>query len=122
MSNNLSILQVTLLCLYAMGMAGGQILFKFASFGLVREASLIVRLLNVLQNPYFIAAVTLYFLLTVFWVWFLSFTPLSRAYPFLALAFGMVPIVASFVFAEPLGFRPLVGILFVLGGLILVAI
>jgi hypothetical protein len=35
-------------------------------------------------------------------VWILSFTPLSRAYPFLALAFALTPALGCLVFAEPL--------------------
>ena len=42
-----------------------------------------------LLNGYFFVAVILYAALTVLWVWILSFTPLSRAYPFVALAFAL---------------------------------
>jgi hypothetical protein len=34
------------------------------------------------------------------WVWFLSFTPLSRAYPFVALAFVLTPLLAVSLFGE----------------------
>jgi hypothetical protein len=33
----------------------------------------------------------IYAALTVLWVWILSFTQLSRTYPFLALAFAIMP-------------------------------
>ena len=46
------------------------------------------RLLGLLHNVYFLLAVLLYAGLSVLWVWLLSFTPLSRAYPFVALAFA----------------------------------
>ena len=39
----------------------------------------------------FFVALILYAALTVLWVWILSYTPLSRAYPFLALAFALTP-------------------------------
>ncbi len=39
----------------------------------------------------FFVALILYAALTVLWVWILSFTQLSRTYPFLALAFAIMP-------------------------------
>jgi drug/metabolite transporter (DMT)-like permease len=51
---------------------------------------------------YFFVALILYAALTVLWVWILSYTPLSRAYPFLALAFALTPALGCLVFAEPL--------------------
>jgi drug/metabolite transporter (DMT)-like permease len=50
----------------------------------------------------FFVALILYAALTVLWVWILSYTPLSRAYPFLALAFALTPALGCLVFAEPL--------------------
>ena len=54
---------------------------------------------------YFFVALILYAALTVLWVWIQSFTPLSRAYPFLALAFALTPALGCLVFAEPLSMR-----------------
>src|SRR5258706_14301237 len=46
----------------------------------------------------FFVALILYAALTVLWVWILSFTQLSRTYPFLALAFASRQrLVASFL-------------------------
>jgi hypothetical protein len=39
----------------------------------------------------FFVALILYAALTILWVWILSFTQLSRTYPFLALAFAIMP-------------------------------
>ena len=50
----------------------------------------------------FFVALILYAALTVLWVWILSFTQLSRTYPFLALAFALTPALGCLVFAEPL--------------------
>jgi hypothetical protein len=44
-----------------------------------------------LLNGYFFVALILYAALTILWVWIQSFTQLSRAYPFLALAFALTP-------------------------------
>jgi drug/metabolite transporter (DMT)-like permease len=104
MSNDrLALSQAALLLAYAAGMAGGQLLFKAAA------------------NVYFLAAIVLYVALTVLWVWILTFTPLSRAYPFVALAFAITPLLAGFVFGEAVTARLMIGIGLILGGLLLVA-
>jgi drug/metabolite transporter (DMT)-like permease len=57
----------------------------------------------------------------VLWVWLLTFTPLSRAYPFVALAFAITPLLGGLVFNEPIAPRLLLGIGTVLVGLFLIA-
>jgi drug/metabolite transporter (DMT)-like permease len=66
------------------------------------DGPLAERIAGFLLNGYFFVALILYARLTVLWVWILSFTPLSRAYPFLALAFALTPALGCLVFAEPL--------------------
>lgn len=122
MSNDrLALPQVALLLAYAVGMAGGQLLFKAAALRYAAEAPLGERLLSLVQNIYFVAAVALYVALTVLWVWILTFTPLSRAYPFVALAFAVTPLLGGLVFGEPMTARLMIGIGFILCGLLLVA-
>ena len=121
MNVGLSLPQIALLAAYAVGMAGGQILFKLASVRFTGDAPLVERTLSTLLNGYFLAALTLYLALAVLWVWILSFTPLSRAYPFVALAFALTPVLAGFFFAEPLSLRLMAGIGAILVGLVLVA-
>lgn len=120
MNERLSLGQVALLCAYALGMAAGQLLFKSAAARLAPGEALVDRLLGLALNVYFVAAIALYFSLSVLWVWVLSFTPLSRAYPFVALAFAVTPILAGVLFGEPLSARLLVGIAVILCGLVLV--
>jgi drug/metabolite transporter (DMT)-like permease len=122
MSNDrLALSQAALLLAYAAGMAGGQLLFKAAALRYAAEAPLGERLLSLVQNVYFLAAIALYVALTVLWVWILTFTPLSRAYPFVALAFAITPLLAGFVFGEAMTARLLIGLGFILCGLLLVA-
>jgi drug/metabolite transporter (DMT)-like permease len=59
--------------------------------------------------------------LTLLWVWILTFTPLSRAYPFVALAFALTPALGGLVFGEPISFRLVIGIVLILCGLVFVA-
>jgi drug/metabolite transporter (DMT)-like permease len=121
MSDRLTAAQIALLCAYALGMTAGQILFKLASSSFAGSAPLPEKALSLLHNGFFLTAVVFYLLLTVAWVWILSFTPLSRAYPFVALAFAITPLVAGLSFGEALTPRLLIGIVVILCGLFLVA-
>ena len=121
MSERLSIAQIAILCGYAGGMAAGQILFKLASLRLVPDGSLVERVSSLLQNWLFLAALAVYLVLSVLWVWVLSFTPLSRAYLFVALSFAIVPVAGAVLFAEPLSPRLMIGIGLILCGLLFVA-
>jgi drug/metabolite transporter (DMT)-like permease len=121
MSQSLSLTQIALLCFYALGMAAGQMLFKLASLRIVADAPLIERLGHVLVNWAFLAALAIYLALSVLWVWILSFTPISRAYLFVALSFAIVPIFGAALFAEPMSLRLGIGIAIILAGLFLVA-
>ncbi|HME26124.1 MAG TPA: EamA family transporter [Acetobacteraceae bacterium] len=71
-------------------------------------------------NLWFIAALLLYAALSVIWVWILSDTPLSIAYPFVALAFVLTPLLGHFAFGEALGWSHAAGLALVVGGLLLV--
>jgi drug/metabolite transporter (DMT)-like permease len=121
MSERLSIAQIAILCGYAGGMAAGQILFKLASLRLAPDGSLVERVSSLLQNWLFLAALAIYLVLSVLWVWVLSFTPLSRAYLFVALSFAIVPVAGAVLFAEPLSPRLMIGIGLILCGLLFVA-
>jgi drug/metabolite transporter (DMT)-like permease len=121
MNERLTLTQVAILSSYAVGMAGGQLLFKAAALRSAPSDPLPDRLFLLLLNWRFLLALALYFALAVLWVWVLSFTPLSRAYPFVALAFALTPLAAYMIFAEPLTLRVIIGIAVVLCGLILVS-
>lgn len=122
MTERLTLSQVILLIGYSAGMAGGQVLFKVAAMRYAAfDGTLGDRLLGLLQNVYFLSALLLYAGLALLWVWVLSFTPLSRAYPFVALAFAATPLLGGMLFSEPLSLRLVAGIFFILSGLFLVA-
>jgi drug/metabolite transporter (DMT)-like permease len=119
--DRLTLSQIAWLVAYAFGMAGGQLLFKAAALRYAPDSSAGERILSLVSNGYFLSAVVLYVSLTVLWVWLLTFTPLSRAYPFVALAFAITPLLGGWVFNEPLAPRFLLGIVTVLIGLFLIA-
>ena len=118
--HRLGAVQIALLAAYAAGMAGGQILFKLAAQRLTPGGTFAERLVELFGNAYFLAAFALYCGLALAWVWILTFTPLSRAYPFVALAFAITPLLGAWVFAEPIGPRLVAGIVVIAVGLFLV--
>jgi drug/metabolite transporter (DMT)-like permease len=127
MSERLSLLQIVLLVFYAGAMACGQLLFKLAALRGAQAGRLDApadglgeRLLSLAANRYFAAAVALYAALTLLWVWILTFTPLSRAYVFVALAFAITPLAGGIAFGEPITLRLVIGIGFICCGLLFV--
>ena len=120
MNDRLSFAQIALLVAYAAGMVGGQVLFKLAALRAPVEGPLGERLPGLLLNWYFATAVVLYAALSVLWVWILTFTPLSRAYVFVALAFAVTPLLGGWLFAEPISARLVIGVVLICGGLLFV--
>lgn len=109
---------VVMLVLYSVMLASGQILFKMAAEAARAEGgSFFVALLF---EPKFIFAVALYGLLTLLWTWILSQVPLSRAYPFVALAFVVTPVLGSLLLGERLSGTVILGTGLVLAGLMVV--
>lgn len=107
----LSLSLYTLLCV--LGISVGQLLFKKAATALPATLSLG----GLLQNWWLMAALVLYGVTTLGWVWILRHAPLHLAYPFMGLAFLIVPTLAWLLLGEPIGWRTLVG-----GALILVGV
>lgn len=120
-NDRLSLPQIVLLMVYALGMASGQVLFKLAALhhGAMGGAAG-GRLLALAQNVYFLAALALYGVLAVLWVWILTFTPLSRAYAFVALAFALTPMFAGLLFGEAIPLRLIIGMSLIICGLFFV--
>ncbi|QXL84442.1 hypothetical protein [Comamonas sp. NLF-1-9] len=102
---------VTLLCV--LGISLGQVLFKKAALSLADTNEL----MNWISNSWLLAAIILYGVTTVVWIWVLRQAPLHLAYPFMALAFILVPLLAKLLLNEPIHAQTFVG-----GTLILVGI
>ena len=116
MDARLSSFQITILVAYAVAMAVGQILFKTAALRVGATGSFAERITSLMHNGYFAVSVVLYAALTVVWVWILTFTPLSRAYVFVALSFIITPFFAAALFGEPISMRLVIGIGLIVGG------
>jgi drug/metabolite transporter (DMT)-like permease len=121
-ANRLTVAQIALLAAYAIGMSGGQVLFKLAADVAGDRIGVPIgrQFLLLFCNLYFLLAVVLYAALAPLWVWILSFTPLSRAYPFVALAFVLTPLCGAALFDETISPGLVAGLGFILFGLFLV--
>lgn len=113
-------LQLGKLILFVLMMSGGQVLFKLAA---MRSPALIDvgSVIAMLTNGVTIVALALYGLATVLWIHLLQELPLSLAYPFVAAAFVIVPIVAFWLFREPISLRYLIGAGFIVVGIVIIA-
>lgn len=98
-----------------LGISLGQLLFKKAAEAGDASAGI----LGLLINGWLLAALVLYGLTTLGWVWVLRHAPLHVAYPFMGLAFIIVPVLAWAFLGEPLGWRTLLGGTLILAGVAL---
>jgi len=103
---------------FSLLMAAGQVLFKRVSLDTppLTDWRTLVALGT---NAWFVAAITLYIVATVIWIGVLREVPLSRAYPFIALGFVLVPLAGRQFFGEALDGRYLVGVILILIGILL---
>jgi len=76
---------------------------------------------SVLSEKNVILGLSFYITSSILWVYILSFTDLSYAYPFLSIAYVAVPTMASLVLDEKLPIRYWLGIILVVAGILLVA-
>lgn len=109
--------QTSLFAIFALLLSVGQILFKQASQAFEGESS-VAGFMALLSSAYFWSAVALYGGSTVLWIWLIRDTPLNRAYPFVALAFVLVPILAYFVLNESMTLAGVTGSALIVLGII----
>ncbi|MBL1262523.1 EamA family transporter [Methylomicrobium sp. RS1] len=98
--------QLNFIILTVVAISTGQILFKMAASEF--ELS-VVGFLNSLSNIKLICALIIYFLATTMWLLVLKITPLRIAYPFVSMAFFIVPILAHFLLNEKLSWNTFIG-------------
>lgn len=113
--------QVILLLGYTAGIAAGQLLFKQAAMTLRSANSASPLIWNAMTNIPLIAAVLLYAALTALWVYILSITELSKAYPFNAFSMVLTPLLAALIFGEKLNASFYLGMAAILVGIFVIA-
>jgi drug/metabolite transporter (DMT)-like permease len=93
----------------------GQLLFKKAATALPDNPGLT----DWIFNGWLITSLALYALTTIGWVWILRSAPLHLAYPFMGLAFLIVPTFAWLVLKEPLHWQTIAGGVLIMAGVAL---
>lgn len=103
---------VAFLCV--LGLAVGQILFKVSATALVEAGTFFA------VKPAFAlaAAVCLYGVTSVAWVWVLQKVELGRVYPLMALAFVLVPLGSHLAFGERFSSQYFAGVLLIAIGIV----
>ncbi|MBK6868240.1 MAG: EamA family transporter [Burkholderiales bacterium] len=104
---------ITILCV--LGISVGQLLFKKAASAFTSATNMQAWLLN----GWLWSALLLYGLMTLLWIWVLRHAPLHIAYPFMGLAFLIVPVLAWVWLGEPLTWQTLAGGALILAGVTL---
>jgi drug/metabolite transporter (DMT)-like permease len=98
-----------------LAIASGQILFKLTA-GSVGASG---QLWDLFLSPTLIAALVIYGIATLAWVWQLRYVNLSQAYPFMALSFVIVPLASTAILGEPITLRYWSGVGLIVGGIVL---
>lgn len=106
---------ITILCV--VGISLGQVLFKKAALS-IPEATVWQYWVF---NLWLLAALALYGVTTLVWIWVLRHAPLHLAYPFMGLAFVFVPCLGWFFLNEPIRMSTLVGGALILSGITITA-
>ncbi|GHU35111.1 hypothetical protein AGMMS50256_29770 [Betaproteobacteria bacterium] len=99
--------------LVILGMTIGQILFKISSTALTESGSFFA----LKPAMTFFAAICLYGITSMAWVWVLQRVELGRIYPLMALAFVLVPLGSHFVFGERFQLQYFLGVALIMVGI-----
>lgn len=102
----MSVAQLILILVTVIAISVGQVLFKVAAGKL---SFTLDGFFSSLFTPGLIAALFVYFVATVLWIIVLKQTPLRIAYPFVALAFVLVPMLAHWLLDEGLSWNTFAG-------------
>lgn len=98
--------------------SAGQVLFKLTSAR--ADAADLAGLIATILDPYLLAAFAIYGIGTIVWVYVLKSVPLTVAYPFMAMTFCVVPLLAWGLLGEALTLRYMLGTALIVGGLIVI--
>lgn len=109
----MSSLQLGLIVLTVLALSAGQVLFKLAAERLELSVS---GILPSLLSPKLLLALMIYAAATVMWLIVLKMTPLRIAYPFAAMAFIFVPVLAHFILGEQLHWGTFFGAALIVAG------
>ncbi len=104
--------------LTAILMAVGQVMFKFGADNITNSSDKHF-LFQVLTSPILLSACLVYALTILVWIWTLKQAPLSRVYPYTALAYVLTPLISLFILGEKFSLQLLLGYVFIITGIII---
>jgi multidrug transporter EmrE-like cation transporter len=99
-------------------LAVGQLLFKHAGLA-IRGASLVQAAQTLARLPEFYAALAIFGVATLLWIWVLGRVSLMQAYPWVGAGVIVVPLLSSHFFGERVGPLFWVGAAFIALGIVL---
>lgn len=119
----MKISHVIMVIIFAVGMGFGQLLFKFTAQRQIinADSSWSLRLLSLFSDWTFLLGAALYGLSLVYWVWLLTFLPLSRIYPFTLLSLVIAAAGGALFFHEPLTLPYVAGLAIIGIGLVVLS-
>ena len=98
-------------------LAIGQVLFKSVADSVRPEQTSVAAVFGFIQNPLFLGAIVIYAVATVAWIFVLTQTPLNVAYPIMALAFVLVPVLSMIILGESISPKTIIGSLIIVSGI-----
>ena len=111
-------IDLALLVIVPVMIAFGQFLFKMAGKNLTGNIGR--DLATIAFDPYFIAAIALYGIASFLWVIAVSKTDISRAYPFMASGFVIVPLIGWVLLNESLNLPFFLGTSLIVAGIVVI--
>lgn len=103
---------------FSLALPIGQVMFKWGAVYHANQTGPLA--LKLVTNWPLLGAFAWYGLTSLFWFYILTKVPLSRAYPFAMAGTGLVPLLAFFIFKEPISWRMAAGFALMLAGLFVV--
>lgn len=108
-------MKIILLCLLNTTlMVAGQILFKLGSDG--RKIETVMDIIGLFFTPVIFCALCIYAATTGLWLYILSRTAISRAYPIQALAYPLVLLASAVIFREQVSPAKWLGVFIIICG------
>jgi drug/metabolite transporter (DMT)-like permease len=91
------------------GISVGQLLLKMAAVNLANANATGFWFMGLRINAFLFCGIFVLGASTLLWIWVLRAMPLSVAYPIMALAFVIVPVLSFYLLGEPLTWRLMAG-------------
>ena len=120
----MKIADITMVSIFSIGMGFGQLLLKFAAQrqSIHVTSSFLQRAILLFCDWTFLVGVGIYGLLLLYWIWLLTFLPLSRAYPFTLLSLVVAAIGSVIFFHETISLSFIIGLAIIALGLLVLSL